>query len=476
MMHLTEHFINGDWVKPIHYSPFNVINPADESIAGTISLGSEEDMEVAIQAAYKAFPGFSVSPLNERIELLEALLSIYNRRIDEMANVISLEMGAPKDMSRNQQAEAGRGHIKTTINALRSFNFEVDISGDLIRYEPIGIAGLITPWNWPMNQITLKVAPALGVGCTVVLKPSEIAPLSAHLFAEMVKEAGYPSGVFNLVDGDGPTVGAYLAQHSLVDMVSFTGSTRGGVSVARNAADTVKRVSQELGGKSPNIIFDSANLEDAVAGGVKHCFHNTGQSCNAPTRMLVERSVYDEAVKIAQTTAEATLVDSPSKAGDHIGPLVSQTQWDKVQSLISGAIDEGTTLISGGPGLPEGFNEGYYVKPTIFADVANQDLIAREEVFGPVLSIIPFETEDEAVAIANDTPYGLAAYLSTGDNKQAARVARRLRAGQVLINNVALAPGSPFGGYKQSGNGREKGVFGLHEFLETKAISGSSAA
>lgn len=478
MNHLTEHYINGQWSAPLHSNPFDVINPADESVVGAISLGSVEDMEMAIQAAHVAFADFSEQPLASRIALLEKLLSVYDRRVEEMAQAISVEMGAPIDMARREQAACGRVHIKATIDALKSFSFECPIgpAGDRLFYEPIGVAGLITPWNWPMNQITLKVAPALGVGCTVVLKPSEIAPLSAHLFTEMIDEAGFPAGVFNLVDGDGPTVGAHLSAHPLVDMVSFTGSTRGGVSVAKNAADTVKRVSQELGGKSPNLIFASADLEKAVSVGVQQCFHNTGQSCNAPTRMFVERVVYDEALNIAKTVAEMTVVDKPSNEGDHMGPLVSQAQWDKVQSLITGALDEGSRLLTGGPGRPDGFNSGYYVRPTVFADVDNQDLIAREEVFGPVLAIIPFDTEEQAIAEANDTPYGLAAYLSTGDDVQAVRVARRLRAGNVHVNGTDLAAGSPFGGYKQSGNGREKGSFGLHEFLEIKAVSGCSVA
>ena len=471
-------YIDGAWVDPAAPNDFDVINPDDESPVAVISLGTAEDIDRAVQAASRAFESFGQTPHAERLRLLEALLAIYESRIEEVARVISLEMGAPISMARAAQAEAGRGDIQATVDALRNFQYEQPVgpSGDILVHEPIGVCGLITPWNWPMNQITLKVAPALGVGCTVVLKPSEIAPLSGLLFAEMVHEAGYPPGVFNLVNGEGPVVGPALSSHPLVDMMSFTGSTRAGVSVAKNAADSVKRVSQELGGKSPNIIFEDVDLERAVKRGVRHCFNNTGQSCNAPTRMLVQRSVYDKALEIAQATAEATAVGHSGEEGSHIGPLVSAVQFDKVQGLIETAIKDGNRLLVGGPGRPEGFEKGYFVRPTVFADVDNADTIAREEVFGPVLAMIPFDTEDEAVRLANDTPYGLAAYLSTEDEARANRVARRLRAGMVHINGADQDWGTPFGGYKQSGNGRENGAFGLREFMEVKAISGSRQA
>jgi len=476
MENLKKHYINGQWVEAVTQTLFDVINPADETIAGTISLGSEQDMETAIKAANAAFSTFRCFNTNERINLLQKLLSVYEERFEEMAQAISIEMGAPLDLARKEQAASGLENLKMTISVLENFQFDrISHEGkDKLLYEPIGVAGLITPWNWPMNQISLKVAPALGVGCTVVLKPSELAPLSAHLFAEFIDEAGFPAGVFNLVNGDGPTIGTYLSSHPLVDMVSFTGSTRGGISVAKNAADTVKRVSQELGGKSPNIIFSSANIEKAVTRGVRHCFHNTGQSCNAPTRMLVERSVYNDAVEIAGKVAEKTDVGLPSNEGRHIGPLVSQTQWQKVQSLIQKAIHEGNNLVAGGAGKPEGFDNGYYVRPTIFSDVKNENSIAREEVFGPVLAMIPFDTEKEAIEIANDTPYGLAAYINTENMEQGERVARALRSGNVHINGSSLSLTSPFGGYKQSGNGREWGIEGFEEFLETKAIMGAA--
>ena len=471
-------YIDGAWVDPAVPDDYEVINPDDESVAAVISLGTAEDIDRAVQAASRAFESYGQTPHEERLRLLENLLAIYERRIEEVAKAISLEMGAPISMARAAQAEAGRGDMQATVDALKTFRFEQPIgpSGDVLVHEPIGVCGLITPWNWPMNQITLKVAPALGVGCTVVLKPSEIAPLSAMLFAEMVDEAGYPAGVFNLVNGEGPVVGPALSSHPLVDMMSFTGSTRAGISVAKNAADTVKRVSQELGGKSPNIVFEDADLERAVKRGVRHCFNNTGQSCNAPTRMLVQRSVYDKVLEVVQATAEATAVGRSGEEGGHIGPLVSAVQFDKVQRLIETAVKEGNRLLVGGPGKPQGFEKGYFVKPTVFADVDNADTIAREEVFGPVLAVIPFETEEEAIRLANDTPYGLAAYLSTEDKARANRVARRLRAGMVHVNGTSQDWGTPFGGYKQSGNGRENGAFGLREFLEVKAISGTQAA
>jgi len=476
MIRKTDFYIDGAWVAPATANAFEVINPADETAFATISLGSSADVDRAVAAARAAFDGWSRTSREERLAKLEKLAEVYERRSDEMATAISQEMGAPITLATRAQARAGLGHIKAFIAELKTFSFEHPLRDDArsehIVYEPIGVCGLITPWNWPMNQVTLKVVPALAAGCTVVLKPSEIAPLSAMLFAEIVDEVGFPKGVFNLVNGDGPTVGEAMSRHPGIDMMSFTGSTRAGIAVTKAAADTVKRVTLELGGKSPNIVFADADLPKAVAAGAAHCFNNTGQSCNAPTRMLVERSVYDQAVTIAAETAAATKVGSPADEGGHIGPLVSETQFNKVQGLIDTAIGEGARLVAGGPGRPEGFNRGYFVRPTVFADVTNDMTIAREEVFGPVLSIIAFDGEEEAIRIANDTPYGLAAYVQTGSPERAKRVARQLRSGMVLINGAGRASGSPFGGYKQSGNGREGGKWGLEDFLEVKAVSG----
>ncbi len=429
-----------------------------------------------MDAARKAFPIWSETPVEERIGYIRRVAEIYQSRLEEMAKTISAEMGAPIKLARESQAAAGISHIKAFIAAFENFEFEEILSpthaNQTIVHEPIGVCGLITPWNWPMNQIALKVIPAIAVGCTVVLKPSEIAPLSAMLFAEFIDEAGLPKGVFNLVNGEGPIVGEALSQHPDVDMMSFTGSTRAGTAVSRAAAATVKRVSLELGGKSPNIVFADSDLEKAMARSVAHCFENTGQSCNAPTRMLVERSVYEKAVELARKTAENTKVDDPAKEGGHIGPLSSSIQFEKVQKLIQKGIDEGARLVAGGTGRPEGLNEGDFVKPTVFADVTNEMTIAREEIFGPVLAMIAFDTEEEAIRIANDTPYGLAAYIQTGSPERAKRVARKLRAGMIQINGTSRAPGSPFGGYKQSGNGREGGKWGLEDFMEVKLIAG----
>jgi len=474
MLKKTDFYINGEWVAPGKPNDFDVINPADETAFATISLGLPEDIDRAVAAARAAFPAYAALEQDVRVALLEKLLEIYKHRSAEMAETISKEMGAPITLATQAQSAAGIGHLIGSLKAIKSFRLEYDFNdkGEHIVHEPIGVCGLITPWNWPMNQIVLKVAPALAVGCTVVLKPSEISPLSAMLFAEMVDEAGFPAGVFNLVNGEGPVVGEAMSRHPDIDMMSFTGSTRGGTAVAKAAADTVKRVTLELGGKSPNIIFDDSDLARAVKTGVIFCMNNTGQSCNAPTRMLVQNSVYDEAVKIAGEVAAKVEVGDPSKEGRHIGPLVSAMQFSKVQGLIETAIAEGARLVTGGTGRPEGFNRGYYVRPTIFAGVNNQMTIAREEVFGPVLVMIPFGDEDEAIKIANDTPYGLAAYVQSGDQKRAERVARRLRAGMVQINGAQRPLGSPFGGYKMSGNGREGGKWGLEDFLEVKAVSG----
>ncbi|MEQ8587292.1 MAG: aldehyde dehydrogenase family protein [Thalassobaculaceae bacterium] len=476
MLRKTDFYIDGAWVAPSAPNDFDVINPADETAFGVISLGSKADVDKAVAAARTAFDGWSKTPLADRIAKLEKLAEVYERRAGEMAEAISTEMGAPKKLATNAQAAAGLGHIKAFIRALKEFRFEHQLRDDtpdeFIIHEAIGVCGLITPWNWPMNQVTLKVIPAVGVGCTVVLKPSEIAPMSSMLFAEFMDEAGFPKGVFNLVNGDGPTVGEAMSRHPGIDMMSFTGSTRAGIAVTQASAETVKRVALELGGKGANIVFADSDVEKAVKRGAIHCFNNTGQSCNAPTRMLVERAVYDQAVDVARATAESTAVGQPSEDGNHIGPLVSELQFTKVQDLIQAGIDEGARLVAGGTGRPDGFNRGYFVRPTVFADVTNDMRIAREEIFGPVLSMIPFEGEDEAVRISNDTSYGLTDYVQSGDSARTQRVARQLRAGMVVANGAPRAPGSPFGGYKQSGNGREGGQYGLTEFLEVKAVSG----
>ena len=476
MLQTKKFYIDGNWVDPIVPSALEVINPADETVFSVISMGSADDVDRAVAAARVAFPSWSGTSHEERLTKLEILAEIYAARSDEIAEAISTEMGAPKSLAVNAQAAAGLGHIKAFIRALKTFEFESplreDAPDEYIIHEPIGVCGLITPWNWPMNQVTLKVVPAVGVGCTVVLKPSEIAPISSLLFAEMMDEAGFPKGVFNLVNGDGPTVGGAMSSHPDIDMMSFTGSTRAGISVTQAAATTVKRVALELGGKGANLIFGDADVKNAVRRGALHCFNNTGQSCNAPTRMLVEQSVYDEAVSIAKETAENTAVGQPNEEGNHIGPLVSKDQFNKVQDLIQAGIDEGAHLLAGGTGLPDGFNRGYFVRPTVFANVRNDMRIAKEEIFGPVLSIIPFKTEEEAIEIANETSYGLTDYIQSSDVERTQRVARQLRAGMVQANGASRASGSPFGGYKQSGNGREGGVHGFMEFLEVKAVSG----
>ena len=475
MRNKTQFYINGTWVNPIRANDFDVINPADESVCATISLGSEADTNLAVSAAKNALVTWGVSSKEERIEVLEALYSIYKRRWSDMAEAISLEMGAPIDFASNAQTGSGAGHIKTFIKKLRTFEFEKPLGDhapdNRLVYEPKGVCALITPWNWPINQVTLKVIPAIATGCTMVLKPSEIAPLSSMVFAEMIDEAGLPDGVFNLVNGDGAGVGSQLSAHPDVDMVSFTGSTRAGALISHNAADDFKRIGLELGGKGANIIFADAD-GDAVERGVKHCFNNTGQSCNAPTRMLVQRSIYEQSVTKAQTVAAQTSVDLPAKQGDHMGPVVSQLQFDKIQNLIQQGIDEKATLVAGGVGKPEGFETGYFVKPTIFSDVNNQMAIAQTEIFGPVLSMIPFEDEEDAIAIANDTCFGLTNYIQTKDANKAKRIAKQLRSGMVEINGANLGAGAPFGGYKHSGIGREGGVLGLEEFLEVKVISG----
>jgi len=471
MKDLRQFYINGQWVDPVRANDLHVENPANEEMIATISLGAAADVEAAVAAAKAAFTLYSQISVDERVALMEKLLQIYMSRVDEMAAAISMEMGAPISFATAAQADCGRGHIATAIEALKVFEFERQVLNTCIVKEPIGVCGFITPWNWPINQITCKVAPALATGCTMVLKPSEIAPISGHLFSEMVHQAGFPAGVYNMVNGDGPDVGAVISSHPDIDMVSFTGSTRAGILVAKAAAETVKRVTQELGGKSPNIIFEDADLEVAVRSGVTNMMGNTGQSCNAPSRMLVQASVYDRAIQIAKEAAEKIKVAQPTEKGWHLGPLSSRVQFDKVQGLIKVGIEEGAELVAGGLGKPEGLETGYFVKPTVFAGANNQMMIAREEIFGPVLTMIPFETEEDAIAIANDTPYGLAAYLSTGDDERAKRVAGKLRAGMVSLNSASQNYTAPFGGYKQSGNGREWGEFGFDDFLELKGIS-----
>ena len=472
MKDLRNFYINGEWVAPIKSNDLEVENPATQMPVATISLGSAADVDQAVAAAKAAFPVYSKYSVDQRIALLEKLLECYMDRYDEMAVAISLEMGSPITFAIEEQADCGSGHISATLAALKHYQFEQQVGSTRVVKEPIGVCGFITPWNWPINQIACKVAPALATGCTMVLKPSEIAPISGYLFSQIMDQAGYPQGVYNMVNGAGAEVGNAISSHPDIDMVSFTGSTRAGILVAKAAADGVKRVAQELGGKSPNIIFEDADLERAVRYGVKNMMSNTGQSCNAPSRMLVHSSVYDQAVNIAVQTAEAIKVDDPVKEGNHIGPLSSAIQFEKVQSLIQQGIDEGAELVTGGVGRPEGLDAGYFCKPTIFAGVNNQMTIAREEIFGPVLTMIPFDTEEEAIEIANDTDYGLAAYFSTSDNDRAQRVASQLRAGMVRLNGASHGYAAPFGGYKQSGNGREWGEFGFDDFLEIKAVTG----
>ncbi len=475
MLDRRSFYINGAWVSPAMARDHEVINPSTGEPCAVISFGDQADTDASVAAARNALSSWGQSSVAERIELLEAFFGIYKERSEEMAEAISLEMGAPVSLAKTAQVGVGAGHIKAFIRVLKEFEFEHQLSSHAptteIIYEPAGVAALITPWNWPMNQVTLKVAPALGSGCTVVLKPSEIAPLSSMLLAEMIDAAGFPAGVFNLVNGDGAGVGSQLTGHPGVDMVSFTGSTRAGIAITKNAADTVKRVALELGGKGANIVFADAD-EKAVTRGVRGCFINSGQSCNAPTRMLVERSAYEQAVETAAAVADQTAVDLSSNEGRHIGPVASEAQFDKIQRLIKTGIDEGARLIAGGLGRPEGHERGYFVRPTVFADVTPDMSIAREEIFGPVLSILSFDSEEEAIEIANDTAYGLTNYVQTQDLERARRVAKQLRSGMVEMNGQLLPAGSPFGGYGHSGNGREGGQWGLEEFLEVKAISG----
>jgi len=476
-MKSLQHYIEGRWVAPVVMGErFPVIDPATESQVAEVCMGSAADVDLAVAAACRAFPGFSATPLDARLDALRRINEVFKRRFEEMADAITTEMGAPRDMAREAQAASGPGHIEATIQAAQQLDWEVRIDGSNVVREPIGVCGLVTPWNWPINQILAKVAPAIAAGCTMVLKPSEQAPLSAQLIAEFIDEAGLPPGVFNLVHGNGPSVGHAMSAHPDIEMMSFTGSTRAGVDVAKTAADTIKRVAQELGGKSPNLIFADADLGRALGNAIRRCFYNTGQSCNAPTRLLVEVSVYERAVELIKPLAEATKVGDPRQPGRHLGPLSSRIQFERVQRYMQIGIDEGARLVAGGPGRPEGIDRGFFVKPTVFADVHNGMRIAREEIFGPVLSMIPFKDLEDAIAIANDTPYGLAAYLFTSDLDKARTVARRLRAGSVHINGAGQGYMEPFGGFKQSGNGRECGTYGLLDFLELKSINGFYAA
>ena len=475
MLEKKNFYINGKWVTPINQKQIDVIDPATEKSCAVISLGGKEDVHSAVIAAKNAFTSWGFNSKEERIKLLEKLYEIYKKRWNDISDAITLEMGAPKDFSSKLQTGTGASHIKSFIGYLKNFEFEKPLGdhapNQRIIYEPKGVCALITPWNWPMNQVCLKVIPAIAAGCTMILKPSELAPLSSMILAEMIDEAKFPPGVFNLVNGDGATTGDALTSHPDVNMISFTGSTRAGALISKNAAQDFKRVSLELGGKGANIIFKDADPE-AIERGALRCFRNSGQSCNAPTRMLVEKSMYNEAVERLKKYANEFKVDDPNKEGDHIGPVISETQFNKIQNLIQKGIDEGAKLVAGGPGKPSGLDKGYYVKPTVFADVKNDMEIAKTEIFGPVLSVISFESEEEAISIANDTPYGLTNYIQTQDPEKVKRVARKLRSGMVDVNGAGIAVDAPFGGFKHSGIGREAGQEGLTEFLEVKSVGG----
>lgn len=468
---LSRFFIDGRWVTPASGRRFPVLNPATEAQIGEIKLADTDDVNAAVAAAHTAFDSYSMTSKADRLVLLERFLEVCRRRAEDLALAMTMEMGAPLTMSREAQTASGIGHLESFIDALRAQAEREDLrNGDTLLREPIGVCGLITPWNWPINQIALKVVPALATGCTCVLKPSEHTPISAMIYAEIIREAGFPAGVFNLIQGDGPVAGAALSRHPDVQMISFTGSTRAGVAITRAAAETVKRVTLELGGKSPNLVFADCDIDARVAASVQECMFNTGQSCDAPTRLLVERSIYDRVLRVAKATAEAIALGDPAEEGEHLGPLFDKLQFDRVQTMIEAGIAEGARLLTGGPGRPSGVETGWYVRPTIFADVTNDMRVAREEIFGPVLVVIPFEDEAEAVRIANDSLYGLAAYIQTGDANRAERVARRLKVGAVHINGGAINYGSPFGGYKQSGNGREGGRHGLEDYQELKTL------
>ena len=472
-MNLTKFYINGEFTDPSSNETLGIINPATEEEIGIVALGSIEDVDIAVYSARKAFSVSSKLSKTDRLDILKTVRENYKKRFNDLSEAIRLEMGAPIKLAEGAQAATGLGHLKTAIRVLENHEFEYKHGDYIVREEPIGVCGLITPWNWPINQIVSKVAPAFAAGCTVILKPSEIAPLSAMIVAEIMHESKIPAGMFNLVNGLGNIVGEAMSAHKDIDMMSFTGSTRGGVAVATASAATVKRVSQELGGKSANIILDDDSFTKSITNGVTHVMSNTGQSCNAPTRMLVPLSRHDEALDIAKKSVENIKVGKPDDINTDLGPLVSITQYNKVQNLIEKGIEEGAQLVTGGKGKPDGFEKGYYVKPTIFGNVSNNMIIAKEEIFGPVLSIIPYDDIEHAVSIANDTVYGLAAYVTGEDQKKCLEVARELRAGQISLNYGSSGPSAPFGGYKQSGNGREKAEWGLDEFLEIKAIMGS---
>ena len=464
-------YINGEWVDPVEgKNMFDVLNPSNEEVIGQIAMGTSADVDNAVKAASKAFDSFSQTTVEERLAILGKIIEVYQSRYDEIAETISSEMGAPLSLSKAAQAATGLGHFAQAIEVLQNFEWEETRGKTVLRREPIGVVGMITPWNWPINQISCKVAPALAAGCTMVLKPTEMAPLNAMIFAEILHEAGVPAGVCNLVNGDGPTVGEAMSSHPGIDMMSFTGSTRGGVAVAKASATNVKRVSQELGGKSPNLILDDNSFTTSITNGVIHVMGNSGQSCNAPTRMLVPKSRHDEAITIAKSALEKVKVGDPLDLNSNLGPLVSKNQFDKVQKLIKKGIEEGANLVAGGTGRPNGYEKGFYARPTIFGNVSNQMVIAKEEIFGPVLVIIPYDDLEEAISIANDTIYGLAAYVTGEDREKCLEISRELRAGQISINYGSSGPSAPFGGYKQSGNGREKAEWGLTEFLEVKAI------
>ena len=471
MREYLKFYINGEWVEPTEAKTLDVINPANEEVCGKISLGNATDVDKAVKAARAAFGAWSQTTREERLEVLGRILAEYQKRFGDLATAVTEEMGAPANLAQRAQVPIGMGHLATAVEVLKTFKFEEDRGATLIVKEPIGVCGFITPWNWPLNQIVCKVAPAIATGCTMVLKPSEVAPFSGHIFAEIMHAAGVPAGVFNMVQGDGLGVGVPLSSHPEVDMVSFTGSTRAGIEVAKNAAPTVKRVAQELGGKSPNIVLDDAAFAKGVGRGVATMMTNSGQSCNAPTRMLVPKARMDEAITVAREAVSTVTVGDPN-GNSQLGPVVSEIQFNKIQKLIQAGIDEGATLVSGGVGRPDGLDKGYYVKPTVFANVTSEMTIAKEEIFGPVLSILGYDSLEQAIEVGNDTEYGLAAYVQGADLDAARKVASKLRAGQVSINGGGGDMMAPFGGYKMSGNGREWGDFGFHEFLETKAILG----
>jgi aldehyde dehydrogenase (NAD+) len=472
--HDKQFYVDGAWVEPVTPNTYDVINPATEEVVGQISMGSAADVDRAVSAARRAFPSFAATSVEERIVLLRRIVELYEARSDELSRAMTKEIGTPISFAIQTQAAMALGHFKEMIEVLQNYRFETFLQGTMIRREPIGVCGLLTPWNWPLNQVTAKLAPALAAGCTAVVKPSEIAPLSSILLAEILHEAGVPKGVFNLVNGEGPIVGEAIAAHPGVDMVSFTGSTRAGVLVAKAAAETVKRVCQELGGKSANIVLPDADLEAAVSFGVLRCYANSGQSCQAPTRMLVHRSQRDRVLELARRVVEGVKLGDPWEPATTMGPVASRAQFDKVQRLIQSGIDEGATLVVGGTGRPQGLDRGYFIRPTVFADVTQEMAIAKEEIFGPVLSILTYDSVEQAIEVANDTPYGLAGYVYGKDLKQVLETARRIRAGRIYLNGAPGKPSAPLGGYKQSGNGRENGVYGLEEYLEVKALLGNA--